>query len=100
MTTGSTKAPPRKRRTARLGLRATPEQERVLRRAAQAARKPLTDFILESACQAAEQMLIDQRLFVVTGNQARSLLELFERPTEDNAGLHDLFSRPEPWETR
>ena len=56
--------------------------------------------ILESACQAAEQTLIDQRLFVVSGNQARSLLELLERPTEDNAGLRDLFSRPEPWETR
>ena len=99
MTTGSTKAPPRKRRTARLALRATPEQERVLRRAADAAHKSLTDFILESACQAAEQTLIDQRLFVVSGDQAQTLLELLERPAEDNAGLCDLFCRPEPWET-
>ena len=100
MTTGSTKAPPRKRRAARPALRATPEQERVLRRAAEAAQESLTDFILESACQAAEQTLIDQRRFVVSRNQARSLLELLERPTEDNAGLRDLFSRSEPWETR
>lgn len=42
-------------RTARLGLRATPEQEAVLRRAAEVAHKSLTDFILDSACQAAEQ---------------------------------------------
>ena len=72
----------------------------MLRRAADAADKSLTDFILESACQAAEQTLIDQRLFVVSGEQAQSLLELLERPAEDNAGLRDLFSRPEPWETR
>ncbi len=44
-------------RSARLGLRATPEQEVVLRRAAEVAHKSLTDFILDSACLAAEQTL-------------------------------------------
>ena len=44
-------------RTARLGLRATPEQETVLRRAAVVAHKSLTDFILDAAYQAAEQTL-------------------------------------------
>ena len=51
-------------RSARLGLRATPEQEAVLRRAAEVAQKSLTDFILDSACLAAEQTLLDQRLFM------------------------------------
>ena len=100
MATGSTKAPGRKPRSARVALRVTPEQERLLRRAADATHKSPADFRLESACQAAEQTLIDQRLFVVSGEQLQSLLELLERPTEDNAGLRDLFSRPEPWETR
>ncbi len=99
MTSTSTPAPSRPARSARLGLRATPDQERMLRRAAEAAHKSLTDFVLESACQAAEQTLIDQRLFVVSGDQAQSLLDLLERPAQDNAGLRDLFSRPEPWET-
>ena len=40
-------------RSARLGLRATPEQETVLRRAAEVAHKSLTDFILDAAYQAA-----------------------------------------------
>lgn len=100
MTSTSTITTPRPQRSARLGLRATPEQERVLRRAAEAAHKSLTDFILESACHAAEETLIDQRLFVVSGDQAQSLLDLLERPAKDNAGLRDLFSRPEPWEKR
>jgi uncharacterized protein (DUF1778 family) len=90
---------PQSPRSARLGLRATPEQERVLRRAAAAAHKSLTDFILESACQAAEQTLLDQRLFVVSGERAQSLLDLLERPAADNPGLRDLFSRPDPWAT-
>jgi uncharacterized protein (DUF1778 family) len=39
-------------RSARLGLRATPEQEMVLGRAAEATLKSLTDFVLDAAWQA------------------------------------------------
>jgi uncharacterized protein (DUF1778 family) len=85
-------------RSARLGLRATPEQEAVLRRAAEVAHKSMTDFILDSACQAAEQTLLDQRLFLVSGNQSQALLDLLDRPAQDNLGLQDLFARPAPWD--
>lgn len=87
-------------RSARLGLRATPEQETVLRRAADVAHKSLTEFILDSACQAAEQTLLDQRLFMVSGSQYQDLLDLLERPLEENTGLRELFSRPAPWDAR
>lgn len=85
-------------RSARLGLRATPEQEAVLRRAAEVAHKSLTDFILDSACLAAEQTLLDQRLFMVSGSQYQALMELLERPDQPNSGLADLFSRKAPWD--
>lgn len=84
-------------RSARLGLRATPEQEVVLRRAAEVAHKSLTDFILDSACLAAEQTLIDQRLFLATGAQYQALMDLLEQPEKSNKGLRDLFSRKAPW---
>ena len=84
-------------RTARLGLRTTPKQEAVLRRAAEVSRKSMTDFILDSACQAAEQTLLDQRLFLLTGQQSQALLDLFDRPEQDNPGLQDLFTRRPPW---
>ena len=84
-------------RSARLGLRTTPQQEAVLRRAAAVANKSMTDFILDSACLAAEQTLLDQRLFMVSQDQALTLLELLDRPAQDNAGLADLFSRQLPW---
>ncbi|MSQ52157.1 MAG: DUF1778 domain-containing protein [Betaproteobacteria bacterium] len=80
-------------RIARLGLRATPEQEAVLRRAAEVAHKSMTDFILDSACQAAEQTLLDQRLFMVSGERYQALMVLLDRPEQDNEGLRDLFSR-------
>ena len=84
-------------RSSRLGLRATPEQEAVLRRAAEVAHKSLTDFILDAACQAAEQTLLDQRLFMVSGSQYQALLDLLEQPERDNAGLADLSAHRTPW---
>jgi len=42
-------------RSVRLGLRATPEQETLVRRAAEVAHKSLTDFILDAAYQAADR---------------------------------------------
>ena len=87
-------------RSARFGLRATPEQEVVLRRAAEVAHKSLTDFILDSACLAAEQTLLDQRLFMVSGHQYQALMELLERPEQTNDGLHELFSRKAPWDAK
>ena len=87
-------------RTARLGLRATPEQEIVLRRAAAVAHKSLTDFILDSACLAAEQTLLDQRLFMVSGSQYQALMDLLDRPEQPNDGLRELISRKAPWDAR
>ncbi len=87
-------------RSARLGLRATPEQEAVLRRAADVAHKSLTDFILDSACLAAEQTLLDQRLFMASGSQYQSLMDLLDRPEQPNTGLTDLFSRKVAWDTK
>ena len=84
-------------RSARLGLRATPEQETVLRRAAEMAHKSLTDFVLDAAYRAAEQTLLDQRLFMVSGSQYQALLDMMDRPESENPGLADLFSRRPAW---
>lgn len=87
-------------RSARLGLRATHEQEVVLRRAAEVAHKSLTDFILDSACLAAEQTLLDQRLFMVSDSQFQALMDMLEKPEQPNEGLRDLFSRKAPWDAK
>ena len=95
-----TSTPTARSRSARLGLRATPEQEMILRQAAQVRHKTLTEFILESACQAAQDTLLDQRLFLVEDTHYQTLLELLERPADDNLGLKRLFSAPLPWDDR
>ena len=85
-------------RSARLGMRSSPAQLAVLRRAAEVAHKSLTDFVLDSACLAAEQTLLDQRLFMVSNQDYQALLEVLDRPARSNAGLKKLFSQPAPWE--
>ncbi len=87
-------------RSSRLGLRATHQQEVILRRAADVAHKSLTEFILDSACLAAEQTLLDQRLFMVSGTQYQALMDLLEQPEQTNEGLHNLFSRKAPWDAQ
>ena len=77
-------------RSSRLGLRTTPQQDIILRRAAELANKSLTDFILDSACQVAERNLL-------SSEQARIFIERLEQPAQDNPGLQDLLSRPAPW---
>lgn len=85
-------------RSSRLGLRATREQEAVLRKAAQASGKSLTEFILDSACEAAEHALLDQRLFLVSNRRYRALLELLDQPVAKNRPLQELFAKPAPWD--
>ena len=89
---------PRSSRSSRLGLRATREQGAVLRKAAEASGKSLTEFILDSACLAAEQALLDQRLFLVSNRQYRALLELLDQPVAKNRPLQELFAKPAPWD--
>jgi len=100
MSTTTVSTIPRNARSARLGLRATTEQEAVLRRAAQVAHKSLTDYILDSACRAAEQTLLDQRLFMVSGSQYQALMDLLDQPVQENEGLAKLFSRSAPWDKK
>ncbi|OBS09689.1 hypothetical protein Thpro_022017 [Acidihalobacter prosperus] len=72
----------------------------MLRRAAEVAHKSLTDFILDSACLAAEQTLLDQRLFMVSGSQYQALMDLLDQPEQANEGLRNLFAHKAPWDTR
>ena len=61
-----------------------------------AATPPIVFF---ARCQAAEQTLLEQRLFMVSGGQYQALMDLLDQPEQPNAGLQDLFSRKAPWDT-
>lgn len=85
-------------RSGRLGLRAAPEQQALLRRAAQASHKTLTEFILDSACALAEQTLLDQRYFLADRAQWDAFNALLDRPAKGKPGIRKLMRHKAPWE--
>ena len=44
-----------------------------------------------AACQAAEQALLDQHLLMVSGSQYQSILDMLDRPEQDNPGGRPVF---------
>ena len=67
-------------REARLNLRATAKQDALIRLAAQTTSKTVTDFVLDSASNAAEQILADRRWFLLDDDAWAAFEDLLERP--------------------
>lgn len=87
-------------RSARLGLRTTPAQAAIIQLAAEVKGKSVTEFVLSSACEKAEQTLLDQRFFSVSEESWREFQNALERPAQMKAGLRRLLREPAVWEER
>jgi len=81
-------------RSGRLGLRTTPVQAALIQRAAEVSRKSITEFVLASVCEKAEQTLLDQRLFMVDENTWMEFQNVLERPAQVKTGLQALVAEP------
>lgn len=82
-----------------INLRAAPRQRDLIDRAASASGKTRTEFMLEAATRAAQDILLDQRLLVVSAEDFERFTALLDAPPEPSAALRDLLTRPTPWET-
>ncbi len=82
----------------RLDFRISATQRTLLSRAAAASDKSLTNFVLESASIAAENTLLDRRLFFADSEAFAKFEEALNAPAKVNTGLLDLLSEPAPWE--
>lgn len=87
----------RARKSRRIEVRATERQESVLRRAAEASDRTLTDFVLGAAVAEAERTLADRRLFVGTAEEYEEFLRLLDEPLESTSRFERLWSRPSPF---
>jgi uncharacterized protein (DUF1778 family) len=84
-------------RSGRLGLRTTPIQAALIQRAAEVTQKSITEFVLSSACEKAEQTLLDQRLFLIDEETWKLFERIVERPAQLKMGLKALFEEPAIW---
>lgn len=87
-------------REALISIRAKKSQRDLIEMAASPAPKSLTDFMLEVACWEAQDILLDQRLFLLNHNQFVAFIEELDAPItpERQARIDNLMNRKSPWE--
>ncbi|UDQ78192.1 DUF1778 domain-containing protein [Pectobacterium brasiliense] len=84
---------------ARITIRAKASQRNLIDMAANLVSKSRTDFMLEAACREAQDILLDQRLFILDNEQFDGLLAELDAPitAERHARINDLMCRQSPW---
>ena len=87
-------------RSKRFNLRATARQEKLIKVAAERQGVNVTDFILESACQRAEEALAAQVHFVLNDKQWRLFMDALDRPPRVIPQIRKLFSEPSVAQSR
>ncbi len=81
-----------------INLRASAEQKALIDRAASRLGKTRTEFMLDSAREAAENTLLDQRLFLLNDSDYERFVACLDAPVEPSDALKNLLATPAPWE--
>lgn len=81
-----------------INIRATQQQRDLIDHAASVMGKSRSDFMLETACRAAEDVLLDRTYFVLDPDSFDRLAEFLENPPDPPKGLREFLSRKAPWE--
>jgi uncharacterized protein (DUF1778 family) len=79
----------------RVNLRVSARQGQIIRRAAAATDRTMTDFILESVVECAERVLADRRWFLADEQQWAEFLRLLDTPLPSTAKFAKLANRPD-----
>ena len=86
--------PPVETRSEKLDLRLTPSAKRTLRSAAEAAGRPVSEFVLESALARAEETLPDRQRFGLDAEQWTAFQAALEAPPRSAPRLAKLLREP------
>lgn len=82
-----------------INMRVPPNKRDVIDRAAKVTGKTRTEFVIEAAFRAAEDALLDQRVFYLDDENHKRFLEMLDEPVGDVERLRALMNRKAPWET-
>ncbi len=80
-----------------ISLRALPEQRELIDRAASLLGKSRADFVLEAACEQAQEVVLNQVAFCLNDKEFKSFTDLLDAPLQPNPGLERLLSLKAPW---
>ncbi len=85
-------------KTAPINMRVEPSQRDLLNKAAELLNMDRTTFILNAACKEAENVLLDQRLFLVNEETFTAFEQALDKPIPNTENLKTLLARKSPWE--
>ncbi len=84
----------RSKRTEKLDLRLSRAAKLTLQAAATAARKSVSEFVLDTALSEAEERLADRRVFTLDGKSWDAFVAALDAPPRRHARLERLFREP------
>lgn len=86
------------RRDVTINLRAPVQLRELIDRAAAAVGKTRSEFMLDSARNRAEDVLLDRRLFLLDEAQYEAFVRTLDAPPRPGRELRALLSRRAPWD--
>ena len=89
--------PERALQTQTINLRASAEQKELIDRAARRLGKSRTEFVLDAMREASENVLLDQRLFILDEAAFEAFEAMLDAPAEPDDGLRRTMTTPPPW---
>lgn len=81
-------------RSEKLDLRLTPQAKQRLFAAAQAEQRSVSDFVLHSALERAEETLADRRIWSLSAEEWAKFQAALDAPPRDNPQLRKLLTEP------
>ena len=86
-------------RDAAINLRAMPAQRDLIDQAASLLGKNRSDFMLEVACDKAQEVLLDHVFFRLDAGQFQQFMRRLDAPPQASPGLERLMAVKAPWRT-
>jgi uncharacterized protein (DUF1778 family) len=90
--------PEKARRSEVVNLRIEPSQRDLIDAAAALCGKTRSAFMLDAAYQAAEETLLDRRVFALNEEQWEAFKQALDNPPAKNEKLAKLLATKSPWE--
>jgi len=81
-----------------LSIRIKPEDRQRIDRAAKVNGKNRTDFLLDAARRAADEVLLDQTIIYTQPRDYAAFLARLDTPPQPNARLRKTLQTPAPWD--
>ncbi len=85
-------------RDAAINLRAHTDQRDLIDQAARLLGKNRSDFMIEAACERAQDVMLDQVFFTLDAKNFQRFQAALDAPPANNVGLKRLLATKAPWD--